>query len=180
MGSDPPSPERTSDAEPKPLATDLQTYLCSMEAVLHTLIGCGPFDLTFSIRKPGAQVDDPEGPEYLVEFSGPDSDLLLEKHAALLQALEHVVLKAIRLDEDHLRRIAFDSQDWRRTRIEELRLIAQMAAERVIETGYPYALSPMNSRERRLIHLALRDRHEVRTQSEGMGPERKVVIHPAK
>jgi predicted RNA-binding protein Jag len=38
----------------------------------------------------------------------------------------------------------------------------------------------MNPRERRIVHLALRGRHEVRTQSEGMGPERKVVISPAR
>jgi spoIIIJ-associated protein len=36
----------------------------------------------------------------------------------------------------------------------------------------------MNPRERRIIHLALRDRSDVRTQSEGMGLERKVVIYP--
>ena len=58
--------------------------------------------------------------------------------------------------------------------------MAQVAAERVIDTGDPFALSPMNSRERRIIHLALRDRPQVRTQSEGVGPERKVVIYPAK
>ena len=38
----------------------------------------------------------------------------------------------------------------------------------------------MNPRERRIVHLALRDQPQVRTQSEGMGPERKVVIFPAK
>jgi spoIIIJ-associated protein len=64
--------------------------------------------------------------------------------------------------------------------MEELRLMAQVAAERVIDTGDPFTLNPMNPRERRIVHLALRDRPEVRTQSEGMGPERKVVIFPAK
>ncbi len=115
-----------------------------------------------------------------MDFSGPDADLLLEMNATLLHAIEHVLLKAIRLDDDHFRRIAFDCHDWRRTRIEELRLMAQVAAERAIDTGDPFTLNPMNPRERRIIHLALKDRPEVRTQSEGMGPERKVVIFPAK
>jgi spoIIIJ-associated protein len=65
-------------------------------------------------------------------------------------------------------------------RREELRLMAQVAAERVIDTGDPFALNPMSPRERRIVHLALRDRPGVRTQSEGMGPDRKVVIFPAK
>jgi spoIIIJ-associated protein len=38
----------------------------------------------------------------------------------------------------------------------------------------------MNARERRIVHLALKDRPQVQTQSEGMGPERKVVIFPKK
>ena len=64
--------------------------------------------------------------------------------------------------------------------MEELRLMAQVAAERVIDTGDPFALSPMNPRERRIVHLALRDQLRVRTESEGMGLERKVVIYPQK
>jgi spoIIIJ-associated protein len=65
-------------------------------------------------------------------------------------------------------------------RREELRLMAQVAAERVIETGEPFTLNPMSSRERRIIHLALKGQPQVRTQSEGVGPERKVVIFLAK
>ena len=58
-------------------------------------------------------------------------------------------------------------------------MMAQVASERVIDTGDSFALSPMNPRERRIIHMALKDVPQVRTQSEGMGPERKVVIVPA-
>jgi spoIIIJ-associated protein len=158
----------------------LEKYLSSLESVLNTLVACGPFQFTFSIRKAAVHADDPEAPEYIVDLSGPDADLLLEKNATLLHAFEYVVLKAIRLDEDHFRRIAFDCQDWRRTRMEELRLMAQVAAERVIDTGDPFALSPMNPRERRIVHMALKDQPRVRTESEGMGLERKVVIYPQK
>jgi spoIIIJ-associated protein len=158
----------------------LDKYISKLEPLLHEFIKHSPFKLTFSIQRVSAQAGDPDTPECVVDFSGPDADLLLEKNAALLHAIEHVLLKAIRLDDDHFRRIAFDCQDWRWTRIEELRLMAQVAAERVIDTGDPFTLSPMNSHERRIVHLALKDRPQVRTQSEGMGPERKVVIFPAK
>jgi spoIIIJ-associated protein len=95
-----------------------------------------------------------------------------------LDALEHVVLKAARLREEHLGKFAFECNDWRRQRVEELKLTAQVAAERVVGSGAPFALGPMNPRERRIIHLALRDRPDLRTVSEGVGPERKVVILP--
>ncbi len=183
-----PPDERTSDAGVehnvdaglKPGATDLEKYLGAMESFLHVFIKHSPFALKFSIQKAAAQADDPEAPEYVVNFSGADADLLLEKNATLLHALEYMVLKAIRLDDDHCRRIAFDCDDWRRTRLEELRLMAQVAADRVVDMGDPFTLNPMNPRERRIVHLALKNRPEVRTQSEGMGPERKVVIYPAK
>lgn|SRR5208282_38300 len=168
------------ESSPPPAEHTMEAHLQRMESFLREFIKHSPFELTFSVQKAAAQADDPEAPEYVVDFSGADAGLLLEKNATLLHAIEYVVLKAIRLDEDHFRRIAFDSQDWRRTRMEELRLMAQVAAERVIDTGDPFTLNPMSPRERRIVHLALKDRPQVRTQSEGMGPERQVVIYPAK
>jgi spoIIIJ-associated protein len=180
MPNDSSPAERTSDAGLKPGATDFEKHLGLMESFLHELIKHGPFKLSFSIHKAVAQTADPDAPEYVVELSGPDSDLLLERHAALLEAIEYVALKASRLDEDRCRKIAFDCQNWRQSRIEELRLMAQVAADRVIESGAPFTLSPMNPRERRIVHLALKGRPEILTQSEGMGLERKVIIYPAK
>ena len=58
--------------------------------------------------------------------------------------------------EDHSR-ISFDANDYRLLRIEELRLSAVAAAEKVKRTGEPFRFNPMNSRERRVIHLALRN-----------------------
>jgi len=168
------------NAEPAPSpARPLESYLEAIESLLKELIRTGRFELKVAIRKTAAAEDDVEAHEYIVDLSGPDSDLLLEKHAALLEAFEHTVLKAVRLPEDHFGKVSFDCQDWRRLRAEELKLTAQVAAERVIETGDPFTLSPMNPRERRIIHLALRDQSQVRTVSEGFGPERKVVIRPA-
>ncbi len=169
MDSDKPTDEHT-----------LENHLDLLESLLRSFIKHSPFKLIFSLQKAVAQAGDPDAPEYVVDFSGPDADLLLEMNATLLHAIEHVMLKAIRLDDDHFRRIAFDCQDWRRTRIKELQLMAQVAAERVIDTGASFTLNPMSPRERRIIHLALRDQPQVQTQSEGFGPERKVVIFPKK
>jgi spoIIIJ-associated protein len=180
MDTDPPSAEPTSDAGLKAGATDIGKYISLLESLLREFIKHSPFKLTFSVQKAAVQAGDPDTPEYVVDFSGPDADLLLEMNATLLHAVEHLMLKAIRLDDDHFRSIAFDCKDWRRTRTEELRLMARVAAERVIDTGEPFTLNPMSPRERRIVHLALKDQPRVRTQSEGRGPERKVVIYPAK
>ena len=75
--------------------------------------------------------------------------------------------------------LQFDANDYRMLRIEELRMSAMTAAERVKRTKMPFFFNPMNSRERRIIHLALRDETDVRSESTGMGPQRAVVVYPA-
>ncbi len=160
------------------LAHRLEKYLAPIESLLKQIIQQGGFALSFAIHPLLREPSDPDSPEYVVDFAGADADLLLERNGALLDALEHVVLKATRLREEHLGKISFDCEDWRRLRTEELRLTAQVAAERVTESGEPFALSPMNPRERRIIHLALRDRPDLRTVSQGVGAERRVVILP--
>ena len=161
------------------IAKPIAAYLPRIEALVRQVIVFGRFALKFEIREIPPGEDGPESPEVMVDFSGLDSDLLLEAHAELLNAIEYVVLKAVRLEEDLFGKITFDCLGWRQERIQELRLMAQVAAERVVESGSPFPLGPMNPRERRVVHLALRDRTEVRTASEGFGAERKVVILPA-
>src|SRR6266478_5261214 len=75
--------------------------------------------------------------------------------------------------------ILLDSGGYRALRFEELRMTARVAAERVQTSRQPFRLNPMSSRERRIVHLALKDMSGVRTESIGMGEERQVVIHPA-
>jgi len=157
----------------------MESYLGPIESLLQQVVEFGGFQLTFTIRENQATEVDVETPQFVVDFSGPDADLMVEKNAALLNALEYVVLKAARLDEELFGKITFDCREWRRLRARELQLTAQVAAERVVETGDPFALSPMSPRERRIVHLALKNQPQVRTVSEGFGPERKVVILPA-
>jgi spoIIIJ-associated protein len=65
----------------------------------------------------------------------------------------------------------------RAMRLEELRMAASVAAEKVRKTGAPYKFAPMSSRERRIVHLALRDQTDLRTESEGEGLRRCVVVY---
>ncbi len=169
MGSTPAQPQRHS----------IEDYLAATERLLQQIIQLGGFQLSLTVHKaPHGEGEDL--PAYVIELTGPDKDLVLEKHAALLDALESVVLKAIRVDDEHFGKITLDCGGWRQLREEELKLMARVAAERVVDSGDPFALNPMSPRERRIVHLALKDIPQVRSQSEGFGPERKVVIAPAK
>jgi len=119
-----------------------------------------------------------EKPEILVDFSGPDSALLLDRGGELLRALELLALEMLRLQSGEHEKISFDCQNRRSLRIQELRTAATVAAEKVRRTGTPYQFSPMSSRERRIVHLALRDEADLHTESEGEGAHRCLVVYP--
>ena len=130
------------------------------------------------VDPPIAEDRDWEKPEILVDFSGPDSALLLDRGGELLRALEHIALEMLRLPSGEHEKVSFDCQNHRSQRIQELRTAANVAAERVRRTGAPYHFSPMSSRERRIVHLALRDQADLHTESEGEGLRRCLVVYP--
>jgi spoIIIJ-associated protein len=120
-----------------------------------------------------------ERPEILVDLAGPDSTLLLDRGGELLRALELLAMEILRLPSGEHEKISFDCQNQRSLRLEELRMLATVAAEKVRQTGAPYQFAPMSSRERRMVHLALREHADLRTESDGEGPRRSVVVYPA-
>src|SRR3954447_25181392 len=150
-----------------------------IDQFLDPVLDLAGFDLDYEIADVESGEADFETPDIVVKFSGQDVDLLLGNRAELLLALEHLTMEALRMPSEDHSRISFDANDYRLLRIEELRLSAQTAAEKVKRTGQPFRFNPMNSRERRVIHLALRGEPTLRSESLGSGPQRQVVIYPA-
>jgi spoIIIJ-associated protein len=151
-----------------------------IEAYLRATIVKANFKLKYRITvdPPLPEERDWERPQILVELSGPDSDLLLERGAELLRSLEHLALEMLRLGREEHDRVSFDCRGYRAMRIQELKLAADVAADRVRKTGAPYEFGPMTSRERRIVHLALRDHDDLRTESAGEAAGRHVVVYP--
>jgi spoIIIJ-associated protein len=117
--------------------------------------------------------------EVLADLDGKDKEILLERGAEVLKAFEHLAFRALRLEPAYHEKIHIDSGGYRALRFEELRMTARVAAERVQASRQPFRLNPMSSRERRIVHLALKDINGIRTESVGVGEDRQVVIHPA-
>ncbi|HWB86172.1 MAG TPA: R3H domain-containing nucleic acid-binding protein [Bryobacteraceae bacterium] len=150
-----------------------------IDAFLRSTLQNGGFEVNYQIEDLEASAEDIETPDVVVKFTGPDVDLLLSNRAELLLALEHVTMEMLDMPSEDHSRISFDANDYRLLRIEELRLSAVAAAEKVKRTGVPFRFNPMNSRERRVIHLALRNESALRSESLGAGPNRQVVVYPA-
>ena len=174
-GKRPPRYERREAAPPldrerasKEIKTFLDLALPAMQLAVEYEISAPP----------AADAGDGEA-DVLVVFRGTDESLLLERGAELLLAFEHLAHRWLRLDPRLHDRVRFDCAGFRATRIEELKLSARVAAQRVRETGQPFQFNPMPPRERRMIHLELTGAPGVRTVSEGMGDRRHLVIYPA-
>jgi spoIIIJ-associated protein len=135
-------------------------------------------DLSFEILEGYHLHPDLEDPDMLVKFSGNDVDILLANKAELLLALEFLAMETLRMPPEHHSLLCFDCNDYRTMRIEELRLSAITAAENVKRTQRPFHFNPMSSRERRIIHLSLRNETDIRSESTGTGPFRQVVVLP--
>lgn len=150
-----------------------------VDEVLRTTIQLAGFRLKYRISaNPPVNTELGESPEIVVEFVGPDSPLLLERNGELLHALEHVSLKVLRLESEEHDKLSFDCNNFKSLRAQELKLAAEVAAERVRKTGQPYQFAPMSARERRMLHLAMRDHEDLRTESSGVAERRFVVVYP--
>ncbi|HEY6767968.1 MAG TPA: R3H domain-containing nucleic acid-binding protein [Candidatus Sulfotelmatobacter sp.] len=147
---------------------------------LQSVVTDGGLHLKYRITvdPPLADQRDWEKPEILVDFSGPDSVLLLDRGGELLRSLELLAQEILHLAPGEHEKISFDCQNQRSLRLEELRLAATVAAENVRRTGTPYHFAPMSSRERRIVHLVLRNDADLVTESDGEGPRRCVVVYP--
>lgn len=150
-----------------------------IDAFLRATLLTGGFRINFEIGDVETADGDFETPDMVVKFNGPDVNMLLSNRAELLLALEHVTMEMLRMPSEDHSRISFDANDYRLLRLEELRLSATTAAEKVKRTGVPFRFNPMNSRERRVIHMSLRGETAVRSESLGSGPTRQVIVYPA-
>jgi len=128
--------------------------------------------------EPNADAGEKEA-DVVVRFRGADEELLLARSGELLLALEYVAHRCLRLEPVLHDRVRFDCGDYRATRLEELKLSARVAAQRVRETGQPFQFNPMSPRDRRIVHLELNGAPGVRTISEGSGDRRQLVVYPA-
>jgi spoIIIJ-associated protein len=158
---------------------DRQATADALRHFLESLVRVSRLDLKVDVRalSPGGAGTEGDA-EVLADLDGRDKELLLERGAEVLKAFEHLAFKALRLEPSFHEKIHIDSGGYRALRFEELRMTARVAAERVRASRQPFQLNPMSSRERRIVHLALKDVSGVRTESIGVGEDRQVVIHP--
>ena len=158
--SAPPVP-REKDEEAEQLVSELLDYfLGAMGVVADTYIR-----------------DDDDG-SMVFEIEGQDAGLLIGRRGETLQALQFLVRMVTSRQLGRKAYVVIDIEDYRERRIQMLRRLARRTAGRVASSGREDSLEPMSPAERRIVHMSLAGHPDVRTESEGEGNQRRVVIFP--
>lgn len=147
--------------------------------VLQDLTRLMGFEVEISARTPETPMDGLDHAAAVLDVrpkEGDDLGLLIGRHGSHISALQYVVnvILSRALEGDHP--VTIDVDGYRRRREEALHDIAERAAEEVREFGEPVTLASMPPAERRIIHLVLMDSPDLKTESEGTGPSRRVRI----
>lgn len=119
-----------------------------------------------------------EGERIEIELAGPDAGRVIGKKGQTLDSLQFLVNKVVNRFPEGRRHVVLDVEGYKERRDESLIAMAHRLGEKAARTGKVISISPMPSRERRVIHLALADVAGVTTRSDGQGTERRVRIIP--
>lgn len=157
---DGPPAERDSEAE-QLVAEVLDYFLATMGVVAETYVR-----------------DDTEDGSLVFEIEGEDAGLLIGRRGETLQALQFLVRMVVSRQLGRKAYVMIDVEDYRQRRADMLRRLARRTAGRVASSGRASALDPMPPGERRIVHMSLASNNRVKTESEGEGNQRRVVILP--
>jgi spoIIIJ-associated protein len=112
----------------------------------------------------------------LIDIHGDDLSVLIGRRAETLNALQYLLALIISKEASRWVQVVVDVEGYRSRRERQLRQLARRMADQAIRTGKRQVLEPMSASERRIIHLELRDDADVKSESLGEEPNRKVSI----
>ena len=126
--------------------------------------------------------DDGEGSadEIRLEIEGPDAGRVIGKRGMVLEAIQYLTTRIAHKPGEPRKHIAVDAEGYRARHEDQLAEMARKLARRVATEGKIITFDPMSARDRRVVHMALKEITEVRTESHGEGPDRRVQIIPVK
>lgn len=121
-----------------------------------------------------------KGDNVLYNISGGKAAVIIGKRGQTLEAIQYIIEKIVNRVSEKRIRVQIDVQDYLKNRSENLVELANRLAEKAQRLGKPVTAGEMNVHDRKIVHLALKDNKNVRTQSLGNGFYRKLMIFPKK
>lgn len=163
-----PPREPMAPVAPSPEPEDAKPARALLEEILAKM-GLDDVEIVYLARSEG---------EYF-EVRGPRLASLIGREGKTLEALNLIYNNIINAGQRNNRRYyTIDAEGYRARRADQLKTLALATLERVVREAKPIKLEPMLPSERKIVHLALADSPFVRTESEGVEPERRLVVYP--
>lgn len=126
-----------------------------------------------------ARITITEGPDELrAEIAGDDLGILIGRRGQTIDAVEYLAGIAVFPGIHPRKHVEIDAEGYKERRRRQVERVALRKADEVAKRGRPVQLQPMTPAERKIVHLALRERSDVATASQGREPNRSVVITP--
>src|SRR6202142_3698131 len=119
-----------------------------------------------------------DGERIFLDAHGAESGLIIGKKGATLDALQYIVNRIVSKKPNDGPGVVVDAEGYRGRREDSLADLARRLAEKAVKTGRPVPVEPMSAHDRKVVHTTLAEHPGVRTESEGEGPGRRVVIFP--
>jgi spoIIIJ-associated protein len=116
--------------------------------------------------------------EIRATVNGDELGLLIGKHGATIDALQHLAFRAAFRGLEARKQVTVDAAGYRDRREAALHRMADRAAAEALRFDRAVELEPMRPAERKIVHLYLRERTDVETHSEGDEPDRRLVVSP--
>lgn len=113
-----------------------------------------------------------------VDIEGEGSDALLFQRGDALRAVQTIVNTAFRQQLGEAGKVLVDCQGFRRDKDAELRQMARFLAEKAARSGTPQEIGPLNSYERRIVHMVVAEVEGVASESIGDAAVKTVIIAP--
>jgi spoIIIJ-associated protein len=125
-------------------------------------------------------VEDKENEAVQVNLESPEeAGLLIGRHGETILAIQTILGMLVKQKVGEWVRILVNIGDWREKERVHLEDLATQAATRAKEMGEPQSLYNLSASQRRIIHLFLAKDAQVKTESQGEGKERFLVIRKA-
>lgn len=122
----------------------------------------------------------PEENDIDANVDGEGLSALIGRGGETIDALQYLLGQiATRAEGGSRRRVSLDAEGYRARRAAALEQLADEAAREAVEHGEEIELDAMTPHDRRIVHMALKDRPEVVTRSEGEEPRRRIIVEPA-
>jgi spoIIIJ-associated protein len=176
-------PESGASAETSPLAEVYgessgsepaeapQELLDEVRDLVTTFLDAMDFDAGVEVYDAGGFI--------AVDVASEDTALFIGQKGETIDALQYLVNVGAFKERDFFKRIVLDAEGYRQRRVEAIQGMAHRTARKALRERRTVEMPPMNSSERRVVHLYLSENPNVTTESEGTGDGRRVMVSPS-